>query len=220
MENTNKHRDITASDPQGQSLIAALKDCKPQTILDIGASTGRGTTTIMRETCPDAEIFAIELAQDRFDDLKELFAKDSKTHVFRGSTCPPEHLMTLDELKSYQQRFPHWNCWKVADMYGWHENHPHLIKSLRSKYARDIIPHIKKKHKIDTFDFVMVDGSPFTAKYEVEQIHGAKMIFLDDVNDVKNQLNYARLGAGGQYWCVDLNKHHRNGFAVFRNLSS
>lgn len=214
-----KHRDITPGDVTGKALITILSEEMPTTILDIGASTGHGTTSIMRETCPDAKIFAIELADDRFKELKELFKDDKKTYLFKGSTCPPDELMKIDELKEHQSRFPHWDCWKSVDMYSWHKNHPETIKGIKTKYGRDLIPYIKKKYKIDFFDFVMIDGSPFTAKYELEQIHGAKAIMLDDINDVKNQLNYARMATGGQYWCVEVNKQARNGYAIYKNLA-
>jgi len=190
------------------------------TILDIGASTGEGTTSILRAVNPKARIFAVELDPGRYKDLEEKFKDDNKTFLFKGSSCPAEHLMSEQELNEYLMKYPGWNCWREIgpnEMFKWRDNQENMIKGIKTKSGKDLIPYIKKKHNVEHFDMVIVDGSPFTAWYEIEQTHGAKTIVLDDINDPKNAKAYRKLAGGGDYWCVEVNKH-RQGFAIFEKL--
>lgn len=214
------HQDIKKGDQFYNSLAQIIIEQEPKTILDIGASEGRGSTDVFKTYAKGAEIYAIELDPDRFASLKA-YHTSKNVHLFEGSSCPANELMSADGLGNYFAQNTGWDCWRsvgYTEMKKWLKNTASDIKAIKTKYKKDLIPYIKKKHKIKTFDMVLVDGSPFTSKYEVEQIHGAKIIILDDVLDPKNNLNYKRLASGGDYWCIEVNKGYRNGYAIFQKF--
>jgi len=80
----------------------------------------------------------------------------------------------------------------------------------------DGILKIKSDHRITDFDFVLLDGGPFSGDAEFEDIYGAKFIALDDVNDIKNNSNYYRLVNDVKYKLTHEDWNLRNGFAIFK----
>ena len=83
----------------------------------------------------------------------------------------------------------------------------------------DGIERIKREHDIDCFDMVLIDGSEFTGKYELDKVYGARFILLDDINGFKNYDNYQRLVADQTYQLIAENWKVRNGYAVFKRIA-
>jgi hypothetical protein len=67
---------------------------------------------------------------------------------------------------------------------------------------------------------VLIDGSEFTGRAELDETYGAKFILLDDIRTLKNEFNYERLRADAFYTLVKENLDLRNGYAVFQARSS
>ncbi|MBW2169777.1 MAG: tetratricopeptide repeat protein, partial [Deltaproteobacteria bacterium] len=66
---------------------------------------------------------------------------------------------------------------------------------------------------------VLIDGSEFTGKAELDEVYGAKIIMLDDINGYKNYHNYQRLVADKTYELIAENWQVRNGYAAFRRIA-
>jgi hypothetical protein len=77
------------------------------------------------------------------------------------------------------------------------------------------IRRIRVEHGIELFDMVLIDGSEFLGVAELNEVYGAGIIVLDDVNGYKNYYNYQRLRDDSAYWLVQENLALRNGFAIF-----
>jgi hypothetical protein len=69
---------------------------------------------------------------------------------------------------------------------------------------------------LTVFDAVLIDGSEFTGRAELDEVYGASYILLDDIRAFKNYANFARLSADPAYSLVEVSEHVRNGYAVFQ----
>ena len=79
---------------------------------------------------------------------------------------------------------------------GWHKD----IDYVRiTGVDEDGIERIRRENGIDCFDMVLIDGSEFTGKSELDKVYGARIILLDDINGFKNYDNYQRLVADKTY---------------------
>jgi len=88
-----------------------------------------------------------------------------------------------------------------------------LEDNLRSvEWDRSTLDIILKKN---TIDLVLIDGSAFTGYAEFKKVDGAKVIVLDDTQDVKCWEAYQELLKRDDYELYKENKELRNGFAIF-----
>ena len=62
---------------------------------------------------------------------------------------------------------------------------------------------------------VLIDGSEFTGKAEMEEVYGAVFLMLDDTRSYKNWDNMARLSKDPAYRLVKKSRWTRNGWAIF-----
>ena len=74
---------------------------------------------------------------------------------------------------------------------------------------------MRAQHGIEIFDAVLIDGSEFTGRAELDEIYGARFVLLDDTLTFKNWENARRLLADPAYRLVRADPATRNGFAVF-----
>jgi hypothetical protein len=77
------------------------------------------------------------------------------------------------------------------------------------------IAQIREQHGIDRFDAVLIDGSEFSGKAELEEVYGSRFLLLDDTETFKNWANARTLDADPSYRLVQADASVRNGFAVF-----
>jgi hypothetical protein len=77
------------------------------------------------------------------------------------------------------------------------------------------IKNIKDKNKIEIFDCVIINGSDFTSKNELELINGSKYIILVDINSLKNKYNNDKLKNDTNYYLLVENINVRKGFSIY-----
>lgn len=189
-------------------ILELQKEYKPKNILDIGAGAGDGATSYMdRRRC-----FALEMDKENYDALNSRYEKNKKvTAVYSPSTS---FVVDADWVWDMYHEHPNWIIWKVIgidEVLKWRDNTEKKIKSFKDA---DGIRAIKKKYKLETFGMVLIDGSPFTAEQELNEVWGSKIIILDDVRDIKNWQNYEKL-KDSDYKLLRYNPLYRNGYAVF-----
>ncbi len=80
------------------------------------------------------------------------------------------------------------------------------------------IAQIMERYRIETFDAVLMDGSEFAGRAELEEVYGARFLLLDDTETLKNWENSRRLQADPEYRVIRADPHVRNGFAVFERV--
>jgi hypothetical protein len=66
---------------------------------------------------------------------------------------------------------------------------------------------------------VLIDGSEFTGRAELDLVYGARFLFLDDVVSFKNYHNFHRLHRDSAYQLRGSDPHLRNGAALFERVA-
>jgi hypothetical protein len=81
------------------------------------------------------------------------------------------------------------------------------------------IAQLKDRYSIETFDAVLIDGSEFAGRAELDEVYGARFLLLDDTETFKNWENSRRLQADPEYRLIYADPETRNGFAVFERVA-
>jgi hypothetical protein len=100
---------------------------------------------------------------------------------------------------------------------GWLEQDVTYIQS--QDIPTNGIQLIRDSNGIDTFDAVLIDGSEFTGTAELQEVHGARFLLLDDICTYKNYANLRTLKADPAYRLVEASEKPRNGYAVFERVA-
>jgi len=190
-----------------------------RTVLEIGSSAGTGSTeafaTGLKENPHKPTIFCMEVSKPRFAELREKYEKDSFVKCYNVSS------VSLNNFPSEQDIAEFYNTTKTAlnnypldRVLGWLRQDIEYIKS--SGVPDDGIQRIKQENNIVNFDMVLIDGSEFTGISELNEVYGAKIIMLDDINGFKNYHNYNRLLNDPSYSLTVENWKLRNGYAIFK----
>ena len=207
---------ITASEPLGKEIIKVLKKYKPDTILDVGASDGQGSTKVLAKNSSKwkAQIHAIEYTESRYITLVDYF-KNNDNVIPRLCAASPE-IMTDANIRKLHKDYPKWDVWRTFGLDGVIERLYNTQQKL-SKIESNGIEAIKKEYDIENFDLVILDGSPFSGRGELEAVYGSDIIVLDDINDIKNKGNYRRLSKSADYTLLTEDLRYRNGYAIFKH---
>lgn len=215
----------------GESVIGEIKDDalyhaiqrfarerKARAILEIGSSVGSGSTEAfvrgIRETSDRPTLFCMEVRTERFEQLQQRYRDDPFVRCYNVSSVPPERFLSEDAVRAFYRVMP----WRrgfapTETVVGWLRSELDYLRT--SKLPSDGIRLIKRENDIAAFDIVLIDGSDFAAPAELEEVLGAPLILLDDINTLKNHHNCLRLIADPRYELVETNVLLRNGYAIF-----
>lgn len=187
-------------------------------ILEIGSSSGAGSTeawvagALRNPQRP--RIHCIEVSRARHAALAERWREHPFVHTYNVSSVPLESFPSAEEVarfhrevRSKLRRVP------LDTVLGWLEQDVAYVRA--HDVSRHGIREIKERHGIDTFDAVLIDGSEFTGRAELDEVYGARFLLLDDTRTFKNWENMRRLEADPDYRLVRKGHWTRNGFAVF-----
>lgn len=191
-------------------------------ILEIGASGGAGSTEafvsgILKN--PDRpSLHCIEVSGPRYDALVKRHASADFVHCYRVSSVPVTSFPSPAEVEEFHRtvdsklsRFP------LDQVLGWLEQDVTYIQS--QEIPTNGIELIRESNGIDTFDAVLIDGSEFTGPAELQEVHGARFLLLDDICTYKNWANLRALKADPAYRLVEASEKPRNGYAVFERVA-
>ncbi|HZH38805.1 MAG TPA: FkbM family methyltransferase, partial [Bacillales bacterium] len=190
-----------------------------QTILEIGSSSGEGSTeafvTGIRENPHHPQLFCMEISQARFTELQKRYAKDGFVKCYNVSSVEKDKFATetevIDFYNSYQTALNQYPIERVLD---WLKQDLKYLQD--SGVSQAGIKQIKSENKINFFDVVLIDGSEFTGEAELDEVYGAKFILLDDINTFNNHKNYHKLLKDPNYKLLVHNLHLRHGYAIFQ----
>jgi hypothetical protein len=203
------------------SLLALARDPSLQTFLEIGASSGEGSTHALttglrsRLDVANTRLFCLEMSSERFTLLASRYRDDAFVYCYNLSSVLLADFPSEEEVTFfYNNTRTNLNLTPLATVLGWLRED---IDYLRSR-AQTVngIEQIKAAHGIESFDCVLIDGSEFTGERELWHTLGAKVIALDDVNAHKNFNCYRMLRSHVGYALVGEDLRLRNGFAIFR----
>ena len=194
-----------------------------QTVVEIGSSSGLGSTEALvqglRRNPHGPTLFCIEISRTRCAQLRARYAGEAFVTGYNVSSVPGDAFVSPEEVTAAYARLPALRQQaSLRDVLKWLEWNKGYLR--RSGVRPDGLRFIKRQHDITTFDMVLIDGSEFTGRAELDETYGAKFILLDDVRTLKNEFNYERLRADAFYTLVKENLELRNGYAVFQASSS
>jgi tetratricopeptide (TPR) repeat protein/glycosyltransferase involved in cell wall biosynthesis len=192
---------------------------KIRTILEIGSSSGKGSTEAFVKGLSynphNPVLHCIEVSKGRFNALHQRYKDHPQVHCHNVSSVPLSRFPKEADLVRFYSKTPTaLNQYPIGQVKSWLRDDRAYVAE--SGVFQDGIRQIKSDHGIDYFDVVLIDGSEFTGRAELDEIYGAKVIMLDDINSFKNYHNYQRLKNDCDYELEKENWTLRNGYAIFR----
>lgn len=187
-------------------------------ILEIGSSAGGGSTEAfvqgIMQNPSQPKLHCMEISGARFDALQSRYASNPDICCLRASSVGLEQFPSEKELELFYRFVPTaLNNYPLDMVLGWLRQDIAYLKE--NEIPEHGIRLIREQYGIDTFDMVLIDGSEFLGRAELEEVYGAHIILLDDINGFKNYHNYQRLSGDPRYFIALENHALRNGFAVF-----
>lgn len=187
-------------------------------ILEIGASGGDGSTEAwVRGALRNPhrpELHCIEVSVPRFHALVERWRAHPFVHCYNCSSVAPGAFASEEEVaRFYREVRSKLRNVRLEKVLGWLRQD--LAYLAEHGVAGDGIRRVREEHGIAAFDAVLIDGSEFTGKPELDEVYGARFLLLDDIRSFKNWENYHRLREDPSYRLVKKSRWLRNGFAVF-----
>jgi len=191
-------------------------------VLEIGASSGDGSTEAWVEgalqNAVRPTIHCIEVSVTRFAALAERWKDHDFVRCYNVSSVPLESFPSDDEVLRFrsQTRSKLRNV-RPEKVLGWLKQDKDYLTA--HGLSRPGIREIRSAVGVDLFDAVLIDGSEFTGKAELEETYGARFLLLDDIRSFKNWETYHRLKDDPAYRLVTQSRWTRNGFAIFERAS-
>jgi hypothetical protein len=212
---------LIAPEIKGDRFYRAIADVAAtpgvREILEIGSSSGAGSTeawvlgALRNPERP--RLHCIEVSEPRHAALAERWREHPFVHCYRVSSVPAESFPSEEEVARFQReersklrRVP------LETVLGWlRQDLEYLREHGLSGHG---IREIKAAHGIETFDAVLIDGSEFAGRAELDEVYGTRFLLLDDTRTFKNWDNARRLERDPAYRLVRKGRR-RNGFAIF-----
>ena len=190
-------------------------------ILEIGSSGGDGSTAawvrgaLRNPVRP--RLHCIEVSIERHAALVKRWSDQSFVHCYNVSSVPVGRFPSASEVEEfYRDVSSRLREFELETVLGWLQQDIDYLRD--HALSSPGIVHIRENHGIDQFDAVLIDGSEFTGKAELEEVFGARFLLLDDTETYKNWANARRLEADRGYRLVQADPSVRNGFAVFERV--
>jgi hypothetical protein len=193
-----------------------------KSIIEIGASSGEGSTEALmfgRGTRTDIKVYTIEVARERFEGLESRYRNEENFFPYNVSSVPISQFAVRSEVELFLLENPRSPlvAYHIDTICEW------LRKDLEYVSVNDIfqegIQKIKNDSNIDVFDCVLIDGSEFTGKPELDLLYGAKYVMLDDTMTFKNNFNRKRLMKDPSYKLLIDEPFLRHGYSIFKRIA-
>lgn len=187
-------------------------------ILEIGSSSGEGSTEAFAngiKTNPNhPTLFCMEVSKVRFEALQKRYADVKNVKCYNVSSVPVSAFPSESEISEfYNTTKSKLKSVSLDQVLGWLKQDIEYVES--AGVPQTGIEIIKQENNIQNFDLVLIDGSEFTGKAELDLVYGARFILLDDIRTYKNYHNFIRLKKDPAYKLIKKNTKLRNGFAIF-----
>jgi hypothetical protein len=191
-------------------------------ILEIGSSTGEGSTAAwVRGALRNPErprLHCLEVSSERYDALVERWREYEFVHCYHLSSVPLERFPSPADVERFFRDMPdRLSPYDLETVLGWLQQDVDYLRAHELSSAG--IARVKAQHGIGVFDAVLIDGSEFSGRAELDEVYGARFLLLDDTETFKNFDNARRLEADPDYRLVRADPTTRNGFAVYERVS-
>jgi hypothetical protein len=191
-------------------------------ILEIGSSAGDGSTAAwvrgaLRNAVPP-RLHCIEVSVERHTALVERWEAQEFVLCHHASSIPVERFPSAEEIEQFYRDVPsRLRDFDLATVLGWLQQDLDYLRV--HGLSSPGIAQIKDRYSIDTFDAVLIDGSEFAGRAELDEVYGARFLLLDDTETFKNWENSRRLQVDPEYRLIHADPETRNGFAVFERAA-
>ena len=191
------------------------------TILEIGSSSGEGSTSAfvagIKKNPHHPTLACMEISKRRFTKLQQHYANEPQVRCYNVSSVSLESFPKESDLVAfYETAPPQVLRLDLPTAFGWLKQDIDYLKE--SGVLQQGIEFVKQDLKVEQFDMVLIDGSEFTGQAELDRVHGAKFILLDDTLSYKNHFNRARLLKDPDYTLLEENLSLRNGYSIFKKI--
>jgi hypothetical protein len=191
-------------------------------ILEIGSSAGAGSTAAwVRGALRNPHrprLHCIEVSTQRHAALLERWADHDFVHCHHVSSIPVERLAAANEVERFYREAPsRLRDFELTTVLAWLQQDIAYLRE--NRLSGPGIAEIKERYGIETFDAVLIDGSEFAGRAELEEVYGARFLLLDDTETFKNWETSRRLRSDPGYSVVRSDPYVRNGFAVFERVA-
>lgn len=220
---SNLHNNIApeiVNDEFGNAIKNIVAKPGINLILEIGTGSGDGSTAcfvdaLFQKTNKQKCCHSIEISKTRIKSAQNKYRQLDWMYFHNGcSIHPDEYATEFDLTEFYNTKKTALNQYPLSTVLQWRADEIEYIE--QNKVETRVIDAIKLNHSIDTFDFVLIDGSEFTGCAELKYVYGAKFIALDDIDAFKNNQNYFELIDSPDYVLHCENWNLRNGYAIFK----
>ena len=210
---------------KGDGFFAAIStiagDPEVRTILEIGASSGGGSTEALIEGAqqnPSRPVLhCIEVSPRRFRALAKRHRDVEFLSAHNVSSVSLERFATEERVRDFYEAVDSpLNSVPLPVVLGWLRSDIDTVT--KNRLSRDRIRMIKHQEGLEDFDLVLIDGSEFTGSAELADVYGARFILLDDTLTFKNCENCTRLNSDEAYELIEKSEQVRNGYAIFRRV--
>jgi hypothetical protein len=155
---------------------------------------------------------------ERYAALVERWRGYEFVHCYHLSSVPLERFPSPADVERFFRDMPHrLNQYDLETVLGWLQQDIDYLRDHELSSAG--IAQVKGQHGIRVFDAVLIDGSEFSGRAELDEVYGARFLLLDDTETFKNLDNSRRLEADPAYRLVRADPTTRNGFAVYERVS-
>jgi hypothetical protein len=209
----------------GCEFAALLTECAARpdikTILEIGSSTGEGSTAAivkgMGMVPHEKVLFCVEMSEVRMAKLAQRYAgRHNIFPCFGSSVASGDYLTPYEVREFYEQKHTNLNNYPLDEVLQWLKQDLNACAACENQH---VIETIRFTRDIHAFDMVLIDGSAFTGFAELQAVFGAKIIALDDIVDIKNMASFNYLLDNRDYRLLKTNPTLRNGYAVFERTT-
>jgi len=201
----------------GQEIVRLVRDFNPRVILDVGAATGLGSTTVFAEAVLEAGIqtciYAIEAQAETYVKLVENMAAYSFVTPVHGCIPHPRSLpawpkIRADILRMNAQLFERY---AEEEVKRWYSCSIAQLQSLE-KEGKLALQMIRET----CFDIVMLDACLFSSKQVFSAVLDRTNCFiLNDVCAYKNTFNHQALSTMADWSLLRQDLNDNNGWSIF-----
>lgn len=201
--------EIRLDEPFGAALAEICRDPSLRVVVEVGASSGEGSTAVLRYALPNSvRIYSIEAHPERYKELARRVSKDPRCIPIHAAAQP--RIATVEEVEEWLKSCSSfWASYSREQALEWHQEGQDLLKSVPTDGAS----------RVPDPDLLLIDGGEFTGWYDLQVFleRGArpKYIALDDIFAFKNSRCLTELSSYGYRLICWGNV--RNGFAIFKD---
>ncbi|MEC4805504.1 MAG: FkbM family methyltransferase [Jaaginema sp. PMC 1079.18] len=201
--------------------LAATEDI--QTILEIGSSSGGGSTEALvngiQQNPHQPQLYCMEVSKTRFQQLQQTYQNQAFVHCYNVSSVPVNSFPSEAQVREfYNTHATNLNLYPLEQVLSWRQQDISYLEN--QNVIEEGIERIKTENNIEYFDMVLIDGSEFTGSAELAKVYGATFILLDDINTYKNYHSHHQLCQDPNYKLLKQNLDLRNGYSIFKKINS